>query len=265
MAEVVQMIGRMTADEYVAERTRLHGLYGDSRKEAGARFEQALSRLFYRSGWTQDELAKQEGKSRQWIQSRLQFGRFLDFATTVANPEKPLLGLTERRFRFFWEQTDRSETNGRIRFREVLRLMQQEAESPKKPRRDKSTGRAIAAQFADGKWREAEVIAKLSGVPLDEVRGILQNMISCRTFDVTCERKPVARTHHYRIFPQDRQISTVELAEKLAEPLARLKEQGAANMATMSPPTVAYWTAMIQKQLNEWSGRPARKIPLKAR
>jgi hypothetical protein len=44
--------GRMTAEQFDAERARLRGLYGDSRKEAGARYEQALARLFYQSGWT---------------------------------------------------------------------------------------------------------------------------------------------------------------------------------------------------------------------
>ena len=29
--------------------------------------EQALAALFYRSGWTQEELAKKEGKSQQWL------------------------------------------------------------------------------------------------------------------------------------------------------------------------------------------------------
>ena len=37
------------------------------RAEAGARFEQALATLFFRSGWTQEKLAEKEGKSQHWI------------------------------------------------------------------------------------------------------------------------------------------------------------------------------------------------------
>lgn len=49
-----------------------------------ARRDQALAALIYRTGWTQDELAKKEGKTHQWIAHRTRFGRFLDFATAVA-------------------------------------------------------------------------------------------------------------------------------------------------------------------------------------
>jgi hypothetical protein len=51
---------RMPEEVYERERTRLREIYGDSSKEAGARFEQELAKLFYRSGWTQEELAKKE-------------------------------------------------------------------------------------------------------------------------------------------------------------------------------------------------------------
>jgi transcriptional regulator with XRE-family HTH domain len=263
------IVGRMKETEYDQERTRLRGLYGDSRKEAGARFEQALATLFYVSGWTQEELAKKEGKSRVWVQQRLQFGRFLNFVTTVTNLENAPLGLTEGRFRSFWEQTDSSETNGRIRYQAVLRLMQEDALAPRSRHRGPTLAKAVRDQFADGKWRALETIAELvsvdgqTGAPADEVQETLRNMVKGDTKFVTCEKKPVKNTHHYRLFPQERQVSTVELTEKLAEPLARLKEQGKANMATMSPPTVAYWTATIQTLLNEWSGRPKKTKSLK--
>ena len=79
-AEITQFPhGRMTAAQFDAERTRLRGLYGDSRKEAGARYEQALARLFYQSGWTLNELAKREGKGKSPVSQLLIFGRFLWF------------------------------------------------------------------------------------------------------------------------------------------------------------------------------------------
>jgi len=54
--------------------------------------------LFARSGWTQEELAKKEHKSR--------FGWFLIFFTNVNNAENSPLNLTERRFRDYWERLD---------------------------------------------------------------------------------------------------------------------------------------------------------------
>jgi len=64
--------------------------------------------LFYRSGWTQEELAAKEGKSRQRITQMLLFGRFLNFATGGSNSQIPP-NLTERHFRSFWERTSGDE------------------------------------------------------------------------------------------------------------------------------------------------------------
>ena len=94
------LANRMSPDDYEAERARLREAYGDSNKEAGARFEQELARLFYRSGWTQEELAKKEGLKQPTVCQRLQFGRFLDFIASGNKTENPAFSkLTERRFR----------------------------------------------------------------------------------------------------------------------------------------------------------------------
>src|SRR5262245_52706437 len=61
--------------------------------------DQALALLFYRSGWTQEELAEKEGKSVSWISYRLRFGRFLNFSTVVEKSENRPKAFTEGRFR----------------------------------------------------------------------------------------------------------------------------------------------------------------------
>lgn len=58
---------RLSAEDYAAERNRLWMVYGASRDEAGNRFEQELAKLFTRSGWTQEELARVEEKPQAWI------------------------------------------------------------------------------------------------------------------------------------------------------------------------------------------------------
>lgn len=80
--------------------------------------------LFVRSGWTQEELAQKEGLDRTRITQRLRFGRFLNFIATAINAEKLPINLTERKFRHYWSQTDKAETNERIRFRATYNLIE---------------------------------------------------------------------------------------------------------------------------------------------
>lgn len=71
----------------------------------------ALAELYYRSAWTQEELAKVEGCSNRIMAYRLTFGRFLAFATGGSNPRN----LCERTFRKYWERTDKANGNERQR------------------------------------------------------------------------------------------------------------------------------------------------------
>ena len=110
---VVPMTNRFSRSDYERERERIRETYGDSTVEAGAKRDQALAGLFYMSGWTQQELAEVEGKTRQWVAYRIRFGKFLEFATTVANQETLPKNLTERRFRSYW---DRGNSTGPLAF-----------------------------------------------------------------------------------------------------------------------------------------------------
>lgn len=65
--------------------------------------------MFYRSGWTQEQLAKVEGCSVAQVSRRLRFGQFLAFLENSPMGEKSEITtskLIERRFRDYWERTD---------------------------------------------------------------------------------------------------------------------------------------------------------------
>jgi hypothetical protein len=85
------------------------------RRDRGARWDQSLAKLFTRSGWTQEELAKAERVNQKTISRLLLFGRFLNFRPDGLNAEIPTFSLTEGRFRSYWRRTDKGETNERIR------------------------------------------------------------------------------------------------------------------------------------------------------
>jgi transcriptional regulator with XRE-family HTH domain len=130
-----------------------------ARKDAGAKWDQQLALLFARSGWTQEQLADKEGKSRPYITQRLIFGRFPNVAMATST-EIPLSSLIERRFRDYWSRTEG--THARQRFAAVLKLMRSEA-TLRQPPVLKGLGKAIAEEFADGEWHKLETIVAASG------------------------------------------------------------------------------------------------------
>ena len=250
--------GRMSAADYERERTALRETYGDSSTEAAAKRDQALAKLFYRSGWTQEDLAKRESKSQKWIDFHMRFGRFLNFSTTVLNPENqpftPPVNLTERRFRLYWERTDKSEGNERARFLAVARLMQEETRLLLvQPRRHK-IGPMLVEQFGDGEWHSLAAMIEAVEAPEEHVVETLRTMQALRgTYGARCERKKVGTSYSYRIFRQTRTISSAELKTKLTPLIKELKAEGKKNMATMSPATVAHLAGWLQKLLDEWT------------
>src|SRR5262245_61613391 len=121
-AHLMVVGARMTDAEYEAERAKLRDVYGETSVEAGAKRDQALAKLFHRSGWTQEELAAKESKSQSQIQRQLLFGRFLNFTPMGVNVESLPSSLTERRFRTLWEQTDKDAAKEEYRFRAVIKI-----------------------------------------------------------------------------------------------------------------------------------------------
>jgi hypothetical protein len=247
---------RFSVGDYERERQAIWDTYGDSSAEAIARRDQALAKLFYRSGWTQEELAQKEGKSQRHIGRLLCFGRFLNFSPTGLNPKSDLFAppanLTERRFRSFWERGDKSEGNERIRFQAVIDLMRREATFMRE-RRPK-IGPALVDRFGDGKWHGLATMAKALATEEEHVAATLHTMGALRgTYGANCERKRVGAGWHYRIFRNTRTISSDELSAKLGPLIELLEVEGKKNVVTISVGAVARIATLLRRQLDAWT------------
>lgn len=239
---VVQL--QMTNEDYAKARAEL-----GERKDATAKWDQQLAALFLRSRWTQEQLAKKEGKSQRWVSYHLLFGRFLTFSTTVLNAENTPNNLSERKFREYWEKTEG--TNERQRFIAVQKLMAPDLtlRHAKRPK----IGPAILEQFGNGKWHSAEKIAERLDTSVDHVESTFHTMMVHETYGSQCERKNVGKNYHYRIFPRQKTVSSMELTEKLGPLIEQLKAEGKKSVDTMSPGTVARLAALLQKLLDAWA------------
>ena len=154
---------KMTDAEYKIRRTRINEQTGARQERVDkaimhrdAYHDQELAKLFYDSGWTQQELADREGKERKWVERRLRLSRFLIWRETANGPSGTIpKNLTERRFRSYWEQT--SGTKDTARFRKVMELVK-EGEGYHTPR-DKTLEK-IEKHCKSGEWyTAAEVVA----------------------------------------------------------------------------------------------------------
>jgi hypothetical protein len=115
------------------------------------------------------------------------------------------------------------------------------------------TGQALKQQLADGKWRTLSSIAHKIDRDERRVRDALYRMLKNRAHGCKAERKKVGQHFEYRIFRQDKGVSSLELTEKLTPILKGLEAEGAKNMATMSPGTVAYLAGQLRRLLEEWT------------
>jgi hypothetical protein len=248
------MIGHnaMTEADYDAERARIRETYGDSEEEAGARWQQELARLFYRSGWTQQRLAGKEGKDQSWISLQVKFGQFLDFMTTVIKL-KIGLAVTERAFRECWKKT---EGNDRERFQQAAKLLGERTEVLVRRKQRPRIDQKILDDYADGKWHRPEEIAEAIGTDVDHVIDAVENLGHRNRAKVV--KHPIGKTgdygpgHTYRIFPKEEGVSFVELKEKLGPIIKALKDLGKRPSGTISNTGVLDQAGKLQRLLHEW-------------
>jgi hypothetical protein len=247
---IVVLRGRMSDAEYTIARAKLAETYGETSIEAAAKRDQALALLFHRSGWTQEELARKEGKTQQWVAYRMRFGRFLNFTTAVVNAETLPANLTEGRFRAHWEQADKDNPNERMRFQTALRLIHGD---PVMNRRRRQIGETIKEQFANGKWHKLSTISQ--GIEADEehVRETLDGICKNQTYGCKAEKKRVGTHVEYRLYRMDKTVSVTELFERLEPIIKRMQVEGRKNMATMSPHKVAILASELDQLLHEWT------------
>jgi hypothetical protein len=239
---------RMSDEAYEREREAIRETYGDSNAEALALRDQALAKLYLRSGWTQEELAKKENVGRPRMTQRLLFGRFLAFVTTGNIPRN----LSERRFRDYWSRTEGDE---RDRFREVRRLMEAET-TLRRPQRS-GVGARIA-ELADGEWHTKEEIALHVGEPVESLQAVLDNIQNKHTNGIgMCEKRRWKSSYQYRMRKAGRKIDFDVLMEELKPVIKGLKAEGRKNMTTMSPPTVAELAIRLERILERLAEKPA--------
>lgn len=246
----------LTDAEYDAAKAEFIATYGTSNAEAAALRDQALARLFHRSGWTQEKLAAKEGKSPQWIFQRLLFGRFLNFSTTVENPVSAPHSLTERAFRRLWEQTEGPKEQPR--FQAVLKMLQ--AAPVVSPKNGKAItvdgerlGPKVVKLFANGQWHPIADMVEQTGATETDINNLMERMRKSDTYNCSCEKKIRGGRTEYRMFRRDKTVSLGELIEKLTPIVKGLEEQGRKNYVTVSAPTVAKLAAALRKLLNEWA------------
>lgn len=93
----------MTDEQFEARLANIKEQCQAKVKEAFGERDQAMSKLFVESGWSQQAIADRIGKSQDWVSKRLRFGRFCEFLNTRVVKKLPG-SLSEGVFRKYWKK-----------------------------------------------------------------------------------------------------------------------------------------------------------------
>lgn len=259
--------GAMSATEYERQRKEIDATYpkgGKGQKvNINALRDQALAQLAHRSGWTQEQLAEVEGCDVRTVRRRLLLGRFITFVQTgpsgsasEKSPDLWLHDITERKFRGFWEQTEKQDE--RMRFRAVAALIRDHTRIVSTvPTGARPTN--VVSKYADGKWRTIEVMAKGLGIDPEtqtEVfaafRKSLKDARARQNGNTRWESRKYGTTMQYRILKGGgRKIDSSHLQSEIAPILQELKAEGKKNMATACPPNVLHLAIRLERLIRE--------------
>lgn len=238
---------RMSERDYETHRQHIREIYGDSKNEAGIRWEQALATLMWQSGWSQEELAAKEGKAQSWVNYRVRFGRFLTlYSGKISSGDN----LTERRFRQYWDSTT---GNDNRRFSQIAEMIQADDGQRVRVTNRNALMDQIREHYSNGKWHATETIASRLKRENDEVERTLAAATSRGARRYKIERRRRGPGYQYRIFSMEKQVSSAELAEKLGPIIVQLKAQGSKNMATIAISLIASIASELQQYLDDWT------------
>jgi hypothetical protein len=175
-------------------------------------------------------------------------------------------GLTEWKFRGYWEQTADLGNYPKPRFAAVQQALIVNHAHQNQP---KAVGHAIAS-LADGQWHyfktitaHAQKVCAERDPPIpvtdDDVLAVLAGMVKRGTHGVIAERRKGAKGEQYRLSPAGRSIDYHPFMLEAGPILDGLDAEGDKNMATMSPGTVAHLAATLRKVIEKWAraGRPS--------
>jgi hypothetical protein len=185
------------------------------------------------------------------------------------NAENPTNNISERRFRSYWERTDKKESNERIRFQAVIKLMAEDDEMRRERgllekeertnlKASRQLGEDIRNAFCDGKFHRLSTIANQVKAPEHDVQAFLDSALTGKGATRT-EKKKDGKSFKYRIFKNSRRtgqrfISPDELKQKLDPIINSLIAEGKKNSATVSTVAVADLARQLQKTIDDWLG-----------